>query len=304
MNNSLRVFGILTVLSASVLAFGQKPVKVEETRIKFTHGEYPGIVLTIPEVDYSTIDKDWRSNLEQGTKSDVVIENGELSIFGAKISDISESPLNVYSRIKTVDSAVILETVFMLKPNEFISSDQFAKEFSQAKNYLFVFGRSQYTSVAKEQLKGEEKTLKILEQKLETLYSEKTRLEKSIVDSKNKISQNQDEIGILKNDLINLNDQLTAEKAALSLLKNEEAIKQKESEIKTIEKNKKKSMDNITDDEKSIVDNTSAIDAANLNITTNLGEQENVKYQINGQKLVVQAAETKLKNIVNSNLSN
>jgi chromosome segregation ATPase len=149
-----------------------------------------------------------------------------------------------------------------------------------------------------------EKTLRLLEQKLEDLYSEKIKLEKSIVDSKNNISQSQDEIAILKNDIITLNDQLTAEKTALSLLKNEEAIKQKESVIKTIEKNKKRNMDLVNSDEKKIVDSNSAIESANLNITTNLGEQENLRYQINVQKEIVNTADLKYRNIINSNLNN
>jgi hypothetical protein len=295
---------IIWILSGSLMSFGQKPVTVEENPVKFKHGEYPGLVLKIPEVELNVIDKAWNSLLEDKTKSEITIENGELYIFGAKISDIYDSPLNVYSKSGTGDSIVILEVVLELKPNEYVGNDEFTHELSLAKNYLFAFGRDQYAAVAKEQLKAVEKTLRLLEQKLEDLYSEKIKLEKSIVDSKNNISQSQDEIAILKNDIITLNDQLTAEKTALSLLKNEEAIKQKESVIKTIEKNKKRNMDLVNSDEKKIVDSNSAIESANLNITTNLGEQENLRYQINVQKEIVNTADLKYRNIINSNLNN
>jgi hypothetical protein len=304
MNNKQILLGIIGAFLLSLSAYGQKPVMVEESRIKFDHGDYPGLILTIPEGNYSSIEKDWISILEQHTKSNVVIENGELSVFGANISDIFEAQINVFSKVTAADSVVILESVFELKPNEFISSDQSTKELAQAKKYLFEFGRDHYAAVAKEQLKAQEKTLDIIEKKLQDLYSNKTRLEKLIVDSKNGITQNEDKITMLKSDLITLNEQLNAEKSALALLKNQEAIDLKEKEIKSIEKNKKNAMDDITSSEKKIVDFNSAIESANVDITNNLSEQENVKYQLNEQKNTVQAAETKHNNIVNSNLNN
>lgn len=304
MKSIQNVMCLTAAFSFSLLVVGQKPVTVVESQLKFNHGEYPGLFLTIPEGDYKTVEKDWIDILEKGTKSDVAIENGELSIFGANISDIYEAPINVFSKVKAADSAVILEAVFELKPNVFISSEQSGKESAQARKYLFEFGRNQYAAIAKSQLKAQEKTLSILEQKLNKLYSDKTKLEKSIVDSKNGIAQNEDKIALLKNDMVTLNERLTAEKSALSLLNNEEAIKLKESEIKSIEKNKRNTMDDINSSEKKIVDFNSSIQSAELDITGNLSEQENIKYQVDEQKRVVQAAETKHKNIVNSNLNN
>jgi hypothetical protein len=287
-----------------VTAAGQKPVTVEEKQISFKHGQYPGLVLTIPEVDASGVQKEWIRKLEQGTKSDITSDASELSIFGAKISDIYESPINVYSKITAADSAVRLEAVFELKPKEFVSSSQNGTEYSKARTYLFEFGKTQYADLAKENYKAEEKSLKILEQKLDDLYSNKTRLEKSIVDAKNTISQNENEIASLKNELNTFNDQLNAENTALSTLSDETAIDQKKTQIKDLEKKIKKSMDAVNNDEKEIVDSKSTITSAELDISTNLKEQESVRYQIDTQKPKVQAAEKKYNNIENSFLTN
>jgi hypothetical protein len=299
-----QILGLTAVIILPVWAAGQKPVMVQESNITFSHGEYPGLVMTIPEVDQSVIEKEWIKRIEKKTKSNIVAENGELSIFGALVEDIYESPVNIFSRVKMADSAQVLEVTIELKPKQYMCSAESMVELTRAKNYLFEFGRDQYAAVAKEQLKIQEKTLSILEQKLETLYSNKTKLEKSIVDSKNKIQQNQDYIVTLKNDLVRLNEQLNAEKAALSALTNEESIKQKESDIKTIEKDIKRATNHVSDDEAEIASENSSILTAESDITSNLSEQANVKYQTEVQKNIVSLADRKYNTIINSTLIN
>jgi hypothetical protein len=127
MNIKTKALALTASMFFSLIASGQKPVTVDGKQLTFKHGTYQGLVLTVPEVDASVVQKEWIKILEQGTKSKVVTENGELSIFGARMTDIYESPINVYTRITAADSAVRLESVFELRPKEFISGRKLPK---------------------------------------------------------------------------------------------------------------------------------------------------------------------------------
>ena len=295
---------LVSILCIASTTKGQEPVTVIEKQLGFKHGNYPGFELIIPEVDAATIQKEWIRKLEQSTKSKVVADLSELTIFGAKIESLYTNPINVYSKITSLDSAVRLEVVYELTPKTYICEAQSPGETARAKQYLFEFGRDQFALLAKEALKAEEKTLRILEQKLDALYSDKSKLDRAIVDARNSIAQNENGISSMKAELITLNEQLNAEQTALAVLTVETAIEQKKSQIKELEKKIKKTMDNINSNEKEIVDNKSTINESEQEISTNLKDQESVRYQIEGQKPKVQAAEKKYNAIVSSTLNN
>ncbi len=63
-------------------------------------------MVTVPEANYEQLQKDWKKELEAKTKSKVVIENGEWSIFGANTKNLSPTPVNIYSTLIKMDSLV------------------------------------------------------------------------------------------------------------------------------------------------------------------------------------------------------
>ncbi len=71
--------------------------------------------MTIPEVNYDKTLKVWLRDLQAGTKSKVITENGEMSIFGAKIKAISPNPINIYSKLMRLDSMLQLFVSFEKK---------------------------------------------------------------------------------------------------------------------------------------------------------------------------------------------
>ena len=93
----------LALLVAAPGLFGQKPIKVLEDSVQFGNYIYPGFNVTIPEAGYDKILKDWTKTQENGTKSKVQTENGEMTIFGAIIKEVSPAPVNIYSRIMNED---------------------------------------------------------------------------------------------------------------------------------------------------------------------------------------------------------
>jgi chromosome segregation ATPase len=290
------ILGIITLFTIPL--FAQKPIGFEEMQCVFSHGEYPGFKLTIPEADYDVITKSWIKELEKGTKSKIAIEGSEYSIFGAQISEISENSLNIYSIIRSQDSTIVLETSIEEKPKEFISKARSEKEFDKVKDYLYQFGKKEYTAIADNQLKEQERKLKNLEKEMSSLENTKSRLEKDIVEEQNDILSNNDKIELLKNDASNINSQIGDEKEILLGLKDDEAKKEKEAQIKDLEKDKKKVLNEIESLQKKIVDCNSNIQTDELDIESNINAQKLKQAEVEKQKIVVEKATTKLNTIM------
>jgi len=87
------IFIALLIPFAGIRA--QEPVLVSEDSLKIGNSLLPGLSVTIPEAGYEKTLKEWVKDLQGGTKSKVITENNEMSIFGAKIRDISPNTVNV-----------------------------------------------------------------------------------------------------------------------------------------------------------------------------------------------------------------
>src|SRR5665811_2070026 len=104
---------VFLVFISSIGIKAQKPVLVSEDSLKIGKGRLPGLSVIIPEVNYEKTLKIWIRELESGTKSKIVTENSEMSIFGAKIKEISPNPVNVYSKLTNLDSALQLNVCLL-----------------------------------------------------------------------------------------------------------------------------------------------------------------------------------------------
>lgn len=293
-NPSLLVVGLIITF----WSYGQKPITLEEKEISFTHGSYPGLSMTIPEVRYNDVSKAWTKILEKGTKSKIQIENGEITIFGAQIDDVYPEPINLYSLLSSADSAITLEVTFELKPKDYLDKTNHPAEYTKARTLLFNMGKDIYVDLAKSELDNEEKALRKLERDLDALYREKTRLEKSIVNDNSDIQKLSDDIVLRKQDASNLNNQLGKERELLTELEGEEAIKEKEAQIADLEKDKDKALGDVESNEKKILLRKSDIEKAKLDIETNSQDQTRKLAEIELQKEVTLKAQKKYETIL------
>ena len=78
------------------------------------------MVVTIPEVNYETAEKDWIKELQAGTKLKVVTENKEMIISGANIKNISPDPVNINSKLINQDSSLLLMVSMELGKDKYI----------------------------------------------------------------------------------------------------------------------------------------------------------------------------------------
>ena len=288
------LLSIIFLFVFGYVAISQKPLTITESKIDLKHGSVPGFMLAIPEVSYETINKSWIKSLQQGTKSDVQMDMGELSIFGAIIREISETPINVYGYVKDMDSVTILAAAFELKKDEYITSGTQSEKYAMAKEYLLKFAKDLYLDLAKDELRDEEKKLNKLESDLKSLENDKNKLEKMIQSNNTSIGSINDELVILRTSLSSLNDELLIQTNQLNEMEESPAKEEKTNYVNDLEKRIKKTNKDVESGDKKIIDLRSEIEKAQVDeIPENLLEQQRIKVAINQQKEVVRVSTEK-----------
>jgi hypothetical protein len=290
------------LLSVSITALkAQKPIVVSDDSLRFGKSTMPAITVTIPEVKYETALKSWTRELQSGTKSKIVTENNNMSIFGAKIKDISATPLNVYSRLSNLDTVMRLTVAFELKKDEYVSKSNSEEELNKAKKYLKEFAKGEYLDVAKDQEDAEDKKLRDLQKDLSSLEREKTRLQKDIESANSTIFDENQNITVQKNELdavsaeiVEQNKQLSAPEAADAT---DAVKKEKAAALKDLEKRKKKALNSIESSQAKISKANNEIDKANAEIPKNERQQYQINDKIDAQQAVYQRYADKTKRI-------
>jgi hypothetical protein len=274
----------------------QKPIIVSEDSLQIGKSLLPGLSVTIPESDYDKALKTWTRDLQSGTKSKVVTENGEMSIFGAKIKAITPNQINVYSKLIKLDSMLQLFVSFETKKDQYIERSS-GPEFANAQDYLKEFAKSQYIDVAKTQADAEERKLRDLQKELSSLENEKSKMQKGIQTDNSNISSEKENITVQNNELNTVNAAIIEQNSQLSTMEEGPAKKEKAAQIKELEKRKKKALNSIESSENKINRADSDVNKATGDIPRNERMQEKVREQIFQQEAVYQRFADKLKKI-------
>lgn len=293
---SLYTFAIFALLSFFSLS-GQKPIQVFEDSLQIGNSVIPSVSVTIPEVDYDKALKTWIRELQSGTKSKVMTENKQMTIFGARIKDLNPNPINVYSKLENYEGELLLTAAFEVKKDQYIAKSSGEAEFSIAQNYLKAFSKNLYADLAKSQADAEEKKLKDLQRELSSLENEKTRLQRSIETNNNTIAQEKENIVAQNNELTVVNTALEEQNRELASMEAGAAQKEKMNTVRELEKRKKKALSSVESSENKINRATSEIEKATSEIPRNEKMQEKVKEQIQEQAAVYQKFAEKLKTI-------
>jgi chromosome segregation ATPase len=253
--------------------------------------------VTIPEADYDKALKTWIRDLKTSTKSKVVTENGEMSIFGAKIKAISPNQINVYSKLIKLDSMLQLFASFETKKDQYLERYSGESEFVKAQDYLKEFAKSQYIDVAKGQADDEEKKLRDLQKELSSLENEKSKMQKGIQTDNSNISSEKENITVQNNELNTVNAAIIEQNSQLATMEEGPAKKEKATQIKELEKRKKKALNSIESSENKINRADSDVNKSTGDIPRNERMQEKVREQIFQQEAVYQRFADKLKKI-------
>ena len=291
---STLVFILLTVCSGIK---AQMPVSVSEDSLKLGKTTLPGISVTIPEVNYESTLKTWIKNLESGSKSKVVTENNEMSIFGAKIKELSPNPVNVYSKLIKFDSTLKLTVSFELKKDQYVERTGTASEFPKAEDYLKQFAKNQYIDLVKTQVDREDKKLRDIEKELSSLEKEKNHMQKSISSNNTTIANEKENITIQNNELTTVTAAIVEHNRQLDTISTGPAKEEKIKYLKELDKRKKKAQSSIESSENKINKTNNDTDKTNAEIPKNEKMQEQVNEKIQNQQAVLQKFTDKLKRI-------
>ena len=275
----------------------QMPVSVSADSLKLGKASLPAITVTIPEVNYENTLKIWIKELESGTKSKVVTENNEMSIFGSKIKDISSNPVNVYSKMIKLDSTVQLTASFELKKDEYVDRTGTAAEFSKAENYLKQFAKNQYIELVKKQADVEDKKLREIEKELSSLEKEKNKMQKSIQSNNTTIANEKENITVQNNEVTSVSAAIIEHNRLLDTMTAGPSKEEKIKYIKELEKRKKKAQSAIESSQNKIDRTNNDTDKTNSEIPKNDKMQEQVNEKIEKQQTVYQIFEDKIKTI-------
>ena len=288
---------VLAALASSSFIFAQKPITVSEDSIPFGVSKLPGLAVTIPQVNYDKTQKNWIKELQSGTKSKIVDEGGEMTIFGAYIKDISPNPINIYSKLMNQDSLLRLLVSLELKKDQYISRSSGDAELTAAKAFLKDFAKDQYIDFVKDELQVEDKKLKDLNNELNKLQNDKSRMQKSIQTSRTTITAENDNIVLQNNEVTKVTAELLEQNNQLSSMEEGAAREEKATYIKDLEKRKKKLLNDIESSENKIRKANNEINDCDRDIPKNESEQETLRGKIAQQEGVVQKFTDKLNNV-------
>jgi predicted nucleic acid-binding Zn-ribbon protein len=287
-----KIFSLLSAIFILPCLYSQQPIRVYEDSISYGKNKYPGVVVTVPEANYEQLQKDWKKELEARTKSKVVIENGEWSIFGANTKNLSPTPVNLYGTLIKMDSLVELRAAVELKKDVFIEKQ--SSEMLKLETYLRDFAKNQYIGTASSQLKVEEDTLRQLKKKLSDYEKSESNLKDDIKSSEKSIKEEEDNISALNSELETLSAEIDNQNTQFTSMADGPVKDDKAKYIKDLDKKKKKLGNDIESSQKKIKKANKTIEDAQNEIPGKQSQQEEVKKKIAAQELVVQKYEKKL----------
>jgi chromosome segregation ATPase len=293
---SIFAFVLLAFISVNGIK-AQMPVLTSADSLKLGKASLPAISVTIPEVNYENTLKIWIRDLESGTKSKVVTENNEMTIFGAKIKDISSNTINVYSKLIKLDSMLQLTVSFELKKDQYVDRNVTPSEFSKAENYLKQFGKNQYIELVKTQADAEDKKLRGIEKELSSLEKEKNKMQKSISSNSTTIANEKENITVQNNEVTTVEAAIVEHNRLLDTMRTGPDKEAKIKYIKELEKRKKKAQSSIESSQNKIDRTNNDTDKTNSEIPNNDKMQEQVNEKIQAQQAVLQKFNDKLKKI-------
>jgi len=290
------IFCLALMLPALVLR-AQKPITIMEDSLLVGKYMHPGISVTIPEANYDKTLKSWIKQIEAGTKSKVVTEDGMMTLFGAMLKKISPNPVNMYSKLLNQDTLNKLMVCIELKKDEYLEPALGDAQMMVARDYLKAFAKDQYIEFIKEEVAVEEKKLKDLKGQLTSLENNYAKTQKKAGSSRSTISSEQEKLALMNSQLSQLSTDIQKQNADLISMSTGPEKEAQAARVKELDKNRKKLQKDISKTEKNIKNAESSIAQADESIPLNENEQTVMKQKIDEQTAVLQKYTDKLNTV-------
>lgn len=290
------IFCLVLMLPALNLR-AQKPITIMEDSLLVGKYMHPGISVTIPEAYYDMTLKSWIKQIETGTKSKVITEDGMMTIFGAKLKKISPNPVNIYSKLVNQDTLNKLLVCIELKKDEYLEPALGDAQMMAARDYLKAFAKDQYIEFIKDEVAVEEKKLKDLNSQLSSLENSYSKTQKKTGSNRTAISKEQENLGALNGQLSQLTSDITTANTYMIGMETGPEKEAQAAMIKELNKSEKKLRKEISKAESKIRKAESSIAQADESIPLNRNEQFVMQQKIDEQTGVVQKYIDKLNTV-------
>ncbi|MDX9810774.1 MAG: hypothetical protein RBU28_00180 [Bacteroidales bacterium] len=277
----------------------QMPIVIAEDYLQFGNSSMSALSVTIPEVEYDVTLKEWIKSLESGTKSKVVTESSGMSIFGARLKDISVDPINVYSTFDNTGEVLKLIAAFELRKDNYIERATSEADYLKAEAFIKDFAKARYLDLVKAQLNDEEKKLHEIERQLSSLDKNNSKMQRRIESGRNTIQSENDRLISLNNELASINSEIEQNNLILATSEAGDARDEKLKYMNDLNKRKKRIMSSIQSAEKKIAKANDAITGAQKDIPGNERDQVEIREEIAAQDAVVQQFTNKFNTIRN-----
>lgn len=198
-------------------------VAVEEISVKFNHGRYNAVQVTIIGVQEKDVLKAWSKKMKK-LKGKVKSTRHEVVGLGAIYYDIHHYPGNFYAKSKQEGGHVEFAVAVDLDAKYIESSDNM-KAYAALEQLLIEFSKDVIRAQVQKELEAAEKALKKQQKAMEKLKKKKVKLKENIVGWKEDVKVAEGEV--IQNDI----DQKTQVDVIIKQQEKVEEIKKKQSEI-------------------------------------------------------------------------
>jgi peptidoglycan hydrolase CwlO-like protein len=243
------IVSVLAIIAGIIIGFqasAQVPVEISKKVVTMSKGEQPAFIVEIPQVTAENVEKSWMKLIRQNTKSKVSTENSEITILNTQIDEISDNPINIYSAVYQVDSAVKLVSLFEID-SSFFSFDgdkedmNYERTYEGIEHFLHDFAVTEYKEAAEEELKAEDKELKNLNNELQKLVKQTESFQKKIKLNESDSLNAEDQISSLEIDKQRKQGEIDGKKESMSTISGDKELHdQAKKHLKSLEKQRKK----------------------------------------------------------------
>jgi peptidoglycan hydrolase CwlO-like protein len=243
------IVSVLAIIAGIIIGFqasAQVPVEISKKVVTMSKGEQPAFIVEIPQVTAENVEKSWMKLIRQNTKSKVSTENSEITILNTQIDEISDNPINIYSAVYQVDSAVKLVSLFEID-SSFFSFDgdkedmNYERTYEGIEHFLHEFAVTEYKEAAEEELKAEDKELKNLNNELQKLVKQTESFQKKIKLNESDSLNAEDQISSLEIDKQRKQGEIDGKKESMSTISGDKELHdQAKKHLKSLEKQRKK----------------------------------------------------------------
>ena len=293
---------ILTFLVMGLsIARAQDSLVVEVIKEDISRGFKPGYMIVIPKSNVKDLAANWKKQLKTDSKKEVIDKKTEFVLPMSLLPAISSDSVAVFSRIsasKTEKNSTELKVFVMASDSTFISAKEAPSVDDRIKNYVRLFGVSQYRNAVVNELNFEQKKNNEMKEELRRMEHENENTKKKIASNnydneklQEKIAANDEDLDVKGEEINQLAKEVSEQTESDQKSDDQKKISKMQKEREKINNDKESSKKKVG---KNNSENEDLQKKYDLNVSTNIPKK---KEEIEMQEEVVRNLSHQLNNI-------